>query len=119
MERLERQMEEEDHVHEEDRNRGRWRIFYEEDGLSDEEPVEREEYSPIRLPNLAPGANDWAIKSNIMANLPKFYGGAGENPYTHLKDLHNQCETIKPTAVHIDRAKLKAFPWTLEKTAKI
>ncbi len=54
-----------------------------------------------------------------MANLPKFFGGAGENPHNHLKNLHNHCEVIKPGTVHIDRAKLKAFPWTLEKTAKI
>ncbi len=53
-------MEERQHVQEEERHRGRRRRnFYEEDGLSDEEPFEREEYSPIRLPNLPLGVNDW------------------------------------------------------------
>ncbi len=98
----------------------RRRDFYEDDGLnSDDEPYEREEYSPIRLPGLPARAADWSIKSNIMANLPKFYGSTAENPHTHLKDLHNQCKAIKPTAVHIERAKLKAFPWSLEGTARV
>ncbi len=95
------------------------RNFYEEEGLSDDEQYEREEYQAINLPPLAPGAADWSIKSNIMANLPKFYGSVNENPHSHLKDLHNHCETIKPTAVNIERAKLKAFPWSLEKAAKV
>ncbi len=95
------------------------RHFYEEEGLSDDEQYEREEYQAINLPPLSLGAADWSIKSNIMANLPKFFGYASENPHTHLKDLHNHCETIKPTGVRIERAKLKVFPWTLEKAAKV
>ncbi len=101
-------------------NHQRRRDFYEDDGLnSDDEPYEREEYSPIKLPGLPAGAADWSLKSNIMANLPKFFGRTAENPHTHLKDLHNQCEAIKPTAAHIERSKLKAFPWSLEGTAKV
>ncbi len=106
--------------HEEISVHPRRRVFYEDDVLnSDDEQYEWEEYSPIRLPVLHAGAADWSIKSNIMANLPKFHGSPAENPHTHLKDLHNQCEAIKPAAVHIDRAKLKAFPWSLEGVAKV
>ena len=112
-------MADEENVYGERRRRGRGRHFYEDEGLIDEEPFEREEYSPIRLPNLPLGVNDWSIKSNVMANLPKFLGVPGENPHNHLKELHNHCEAVKPGTVHIDRAKLKAFPWTLEGTTKI
>ncbi len=113
----------EDHQRRNDREiaqrRNRRRNFYEEDGLSDDEQYEREEYQAINLPPLAAGAVDWSFKSNIIANIPKFYGSTSENPHTQLKDLHNHCDTIKPTEVNIERAKLKAFPWSLEKAAKV
>ncbi len=116
------EMEEEDHSridHEVGQHNNHRRNLCEEDGLSDDEQYGREEYQAINLPPLAAGAMDWSIKSNIMANLPKFYGRVSENPHTHLKDLHNQCEAIKPTVVNRERAKLKAFPWSLEKAAKV
>ncbi len=97
-------------------NRDRRPGFYEDEGVEENNRLrERTNYSPIILP----AAVNWALKSNIIANFPKFHGGPSENPHNHLKSLTNQIQNIKPPDLNIDLEKLKAFPCTMENSAKV
>ncbi len=115
---LQRELEaERERLRKEAEDRPRRQGFYEDDGIyNNDRPRERTNYSPIVRPG---PEGDWALKTNIIANLPKFHGGPIENPHNHLKLLTNQIETIKPPNINIDLAKLKAFPWTMEKSAQV
>ncbi len=71
-----------------------------------DQPVETIAYSCI---SLRPCNNDWAMNSDVLAHLPKFYGNAKEDPFEFFRNYHNHIEIIKPTSVDLERAKLKAI----------
>ena len=62
--------------------------------------------------------NNFEMRSGFIQSLPKFTGRATEDPYRHLQQFHMTCTTMKPQRVDLDLVKLKAFPFSLEDTAR-
>nr|XP_023871776.1 uncharacterized protein LOC111984376 [Quercus suber] len=58
------------------------------------------------------------LKSGLIHLLPTFHGLAGEDSHKHLKELHVVCTSMKPTGVTEDQIKLRAFPFSLNDSAK-
>ena len=52
--------------------------------------------------------------SGLIHLLPTFHGLVGEDPHTHLKELHVVCTSMKPMGVIEDQIKLRAFPFSLK-----
>ncbi len=71
-----------------------------------DQPVETIAYSCI---SLRPCNNDWAVKSDVLAYLPKFYGNTKEDPFEFFSNYQYHIEIIKPASVDLERAKLKAI----------
>ncbi|XP_028776410.1 uncharacterized protein LOC114733173 [Neltuma alba] len=61
---------------------------------------------------------DFELKSRLIHFLPKFNGLAGEDLYNHLKTFHMICTAMKPSGVSEDQIKMRAFPFSLESSAK-
>ena len=51
--------------------------------------------------------------------LPTFHGMDSENPYSHIQDFEEVCNTFKKDATNVDLMRLKFFPLTLKDKAKI
>ncbi|KAF1866047.1 hypothetical protein Lal_00013483, partial [Lupinus albus] len=58
------------------------------------------------------------ILCHILILLSEFHGFAGEDPHKHLKEFHIVFSTMKPHDVQDDHICLKAFPHSLEGSAK-
>ena len=54
-----------------------------------------------------------------MPLLPTFHGMESENPYAHIKDFEDVCNTFQEEGASIDLMKLKLFLFTLKDKAKI
>ncbi|RDX82623.1 hypothetical protein CR513_36557, partial [Mucuna pruriens] len=63
----------------------------------------------IQYPQLEP-AQTYELKSGLIHLLPKFHGLAGEDPHKHLKEFH--------VGIPEDYIKMKAFPFSLDGSAK-
>ncbi|RVW89165.1 hypothetical protein CK203_040230 [Vitis vinifera] len=53
------------------------------------------------------------------APLPNFHGMESENPYAHIKEFEEVCNTFREGGASIDLMRLKLFPFTLKDKAKI
>ncbi|XP_057433852.1 uncharacterized protein LOC130726571 [Lotus japonicus] len=58
------------------------------------------------------------LKTGLIHLLPKFGGLAGEDPHMHIKEFRTVISTMKPPEVDKDHICLKAFPHSLQRTAK-
>ncbi|KAF7824186.1 DNA-directed DNA polymerase [Senna tora] len=58
------------------------------------------------------------LKSGLIHLLPKFRRLANEDPYNHWKEFHVVCSSMKPDRITEGQIKLRAFPFSLEDTAK-
>ena len=54
-----------------------------------------------------------------MPLLPTFHGMESENPYTHIREFEEVCNTFKEDTIPVDLMRLKLFPFTLKDKAKI
>ena len=54
-----------------------------------------------------------------MPLLPTFHGMESENPYSHILELEEVCNTFKEDFSNVDLMRLKFFPLTLKDKAKI
>lgn len=61
---------------------------------------------------------NFELNSGFIHLLPTFNGFAGEDPHTHLKELHMVCVGMKSNGVDKEQVKLKAFPFSLKGAAK-
>ena len=50
---------------------------------------------------------------------PTFHGMESENPYAHIKEFEDVCNTFQEGGASIDLMRLKLFPFTLKDKAKI
>ncbi|RVW76316.1 hypothetical protein CK203_049822, partial [Vitis vinifera] len=66
----------------------------------------------IRILNTVKGAP-------YCAPLPNFHGMESENPYAHIKEFEEVCNTFREGGASIDLMRLKLFPFTLKDKAKI
>ena len=57
--------------------------------------------------------------SCIVPLLPTFHGMESENPYAHIKEFEDVCNTFQEGGASIDLMRLKLFPFTLKDKAKI
>ncbi|RDY12259.1 hypothetical protein CR513_02959, partial [Mucuna pruriens] len=64
------------------------------------------------------GCKSYELKSGLIHLLPKFHGLAGEDPYKHLKEFHVVCSTMRLYGIPKDYVKMKAFPFSLDVSAK-
>ncbi|RVW73643.1 hypothetical protein CK203_057036 [Vitis vinifera] len=58
-------------------------------------------------------------KAHIVPLLPNFHGMESENPYSHIKEFEEVCNTFREGGASIDLMRLKLFPFTLKDKAKI
>ncbi|RVW80022.1 hypothetical protein CK203_055797 [Vitis vinifera] len=56
---------------------------------------------------------------HIVPLLPTFHGMESENPYAHIKEFEDVCNTFQEGGGSIDLMRLKLFPFTLKDKAKI
>ena len=54
-----------------------------------------------------------------MPLLPTFHGLESENPYIHIREFEEVCNTFKEDATTLDLMRLKLLPFTLKDKAKI
>ena len=54
-----------------------------------------------------------------MPLLPTFHGMESENPYSHMREFEEVCNTFKEEIVIVDLIRLKLFPFTLKDETKM
>ena len=59
------------------------------------------------------------IQPHIVQLLPTFHGMESENPYSHIKEFEEVCNTFQEGGAAIDLMRLKLFPFTLNDKAKV
>ncbi|RVW58563.1 hypothetical protein CK203_110877 [Vitis vinifera] len=68
---------------------------------------------------ILPPLEQLVIRPHIVPLLPNFHGMESENPYAHIKEFEEVCNTFREGGVSIDLMRLKLFPFTLKDKAKI
>ena len=68
---------------------------------------------------IVPPTKQLVIRPHIVPLLPTFYGMESENPYAHIKEFEDVCNTFQEGGASIDLMRLKLFPFTLKDKAKI
>ena len=68
---------------------------------------------------IVPLIEKMVIRPDIVPLLPTFHGMENENPYTHIKEFENVCNTFKEDGVVVHLMRLKFFPFTLKNKEKI
>ncbi|RVW72205.1 Transposon Ty3-I Gag-Pol polyprotein [Vitis vinifera] len=68
---------------------------------------------------ILPPLEQLVIRPHIMPLLPNFHGMESENPYAHIKEFEEVCNTFREGGASIDLMRLKLFPFTLKDKAKI
>ena len=53
-----------------------------------------------------------------MPLLPIFHGMASKNPYLHIREFEEVCNTFKEETATMDLMRLKLFPFTLKDKEK-
>ncbi|RVW26920.1 hypothetical protein CK203_113374 [Vitis vinifera] len=68
---------------------------------------------------IVPPTKQLVIRPHIVPLLPTFHGMESENPYAHIKEFEDVCNTFREGGASIDLMRLKLFPFTLKDKAKI
>ncbi|WKA10603.1 hypothetical protein VitviT2T_028168 [Vitis vinifera] len=68
---------------------------------------------------IVPPTEQLVIRPHIVPLLPTFHGIESENPYAHIKEFEDVCNTLQEGGASIDLMRLKLFPFTLKDKAKI
>ncbi|RVW73220.1 hypothetical protein CK203_057362 [Vitis vinifera] len=68
---------------------------------------------------IVPHLEQLIIRPHIVPLLPNFNGMESENPYAHIKEFEEVCNTFREGGASIDLMRLKLFPFTLKDKAKI
>ncbi|KAL6310780.1 hypothetical protein AAG906_003707 [Vitis piasezkii] len=68
---------------------------------------------------IVPPTEQLVIRPHIVPLLPTFHGMESENPYLHIKEFEEVCNTFQEGGASIDLMRLKLFPFTLKDKAKI
>ena len=67
---------------------------------------------------IVPPIEHLVIRPHIVTLLPTFHGMESENPYVHIKEFEDVCNTFQEGGASIDLMRLKLFPFTLKDKAK-
>ncbi|RVW22901.1 hypothetical protein CK203_107850 [Vitis vinifera] len=68
---------------------------------------------------IVPPTKQLVIRPHIVPLLPTFHGMESENPYAHIKEFEDVCNTFQERGASIDLMRLKLFPFALKDKAKI
>ncbi|RVW62062.1 Retrovirus-related Pol polyprotein from transposon 17.6 [Vitis vinifera] len=68
---------------------------------------------------IVPPIEQLVIRPHIVPLLPTFHGMESENPYAHIKEFEDVCNTFQEEGASIYLMRLKLFPFTLKDKAKI
>ena len=68
---------------------------------------------------IVPPTEDMIVRPYILPLLPTFHGMESENPYSHIRDFEEVCNTFKEDATNLDLMRLKIFPLTFKDKSKI
>ena len=68
---------------------------------------------------IVPSSEQMIIRPYLVPILHQFHGMENENPYTHIKDFEEVCNTFQEGTASIDLMRLKLFPFTLKDKAKV
>nr|CAN61433.1 hypothetical protein VITISV_010534 [Vitis vinifera] len=68
---------------------------------------------------IVPPTEQLVIRPYLVPLLPTFHGMESENPYAHIKEFEDVCNTFQERGASIDLMRLKLFPFTLKDKAKI
>ena len=68
---------------------------------------------------IVPPTEDMVVKPYLVPLLPTFHGMESKNPYTHVREFEEVCNTFKEDVTTLDLMRLKIFPLTLKDKAKI
>ena len=82
----------------------------------------RDHIHPLRLsaPScIIPPTEEMVVMPYLMLLLPTFHGMESENPYTHIREFEEVCNTFKEDTTIVDLIRLKPFPFTLKYKVKI
>ena len=82
----------------------------------------RDHIHPPRLISpscIVPPTEKMVIRPHIVPLLPTFHGMESENPYSHIREFEEVCNTFKEETATVEVMKLKLFPFTLKDKAKI
>jgi hypothetical protein len=66
----------------------------------------------------SPDASHFNFKSGVIQLLPTFHGSELENPYLHLREFKEVCNTYNDLNCRINTIRLKPFPFSLKDKAK-
>ena len=72
--------------------------------------------SCIRYPNIA--VRSFELKPSVLNCLPTFYGLENKDPYNHLNDFHDICQTFKYKNFSDDDVKFRLFLFSLKDRAR-
>ena len=67
---------------------------------------------------IVPSAEQMVIRPHIVPLLPTLHGMESENPYSHIREVEEVCNTFKEETATVDLMRLKIFPFTLKDKAK-
>ena len=59
------------------------------------------------------------VRPYLVPLLPTFHGMESENPYTHIREFEDVCNTFKEETTTLELMRLKLFPFTLKDKSKI
>ena len=65
-----------------------------------------------------PPTEQMVVRPYLISLLPTFHGMESENPYSHMREFEEVCNTFKEETVTMDLMRLKIFPFTLKDKAK-
>ncbi|RVX03225.1 hypothetical protein CK203_016643 [Vitis vinifera] len=68
---------------------------------------------------IVPPLKQLIIRPHIVPLLPNFHGMESENPYAHIKEFEEVCNSFREGGASIDLMRLKLFSFTLKDKAKI
>ena len=67
---------------------------------------------------IVPQTEQMVIRSHIVPLFPTFHGMESENPYQHVREFEDVCNTFKEETTIVDLMRLKLFCFTLKDKAK-
>ena len=57
------------------------------------------------------------VRPYLVPLLPTFHGMESENPYSHMREFEEVCNTFKEETIAVDLMRVKCFSFTLKDKA--
>ena len=63
---------------------------------------------------IVPQTKQMVVRPYLVPLIPTFHGMESENPYSHIREFEEVCNTFKEETLILDLIRLKLFPFTLK-----